>query len=509
MSDAVEDEAVASEGALDTTLEAVRAPGFGALAGPAPGGGAALLFLETYTQALQLMGNVLAMTADRPAEQRFKPLVARARRVPRGEAHLALGVDASDARAAAVEQDLVEVESGSASYVVLISLAQSDGSRLAKAGLFRGGGEGQSASLSAGSLLTVSPSAWASEMPPPPKRREPAAAAAPAPKEERWRYCTSRGKGRSDAMPGFNWTGPLRPAPISPYRKVPKGIRRPDYAETGYPREEMESKKQQVVPILTPPELEGLKKACRLGRVVLDAVARAIRPGVTTDELDRIAHETTVDGGGYPSPLNYCDFPKSCCTSVNEVVCHGIPDARPLEDGDIVNIDISVYVGGYHGDLNETYLVGNVDDAGKRLIKETLACLEKAIAICKPGTRFRDIGDVISRHAQQCQLAVVRTYCGHGIGELFHCAPNVPHYARNKAVGVMKPGMAFTIEPMINEGVWQDRMWPDGWTSVTADGKRSAQFEHTMVVTDTGVEILTGRIADSPAMFPFKDGAAA
>ncbi|KAF3975645.1 hypothetical protein CMV_001124, partial [Castanea mollissima] len=191
---------------------------------------------------------------------------------------------------------------------------------------------------------------------------------------------------------------------------------------------------------------------------------------------------------GYPSPLNYHSFPKSCCTSVNEVICHGIPDARKLEDGDIVNVDVSVYYKGVHGDLNETYFVGNVDEESRRLVQCTYESLEKAIAIVKPGVRFREIGEVINRHTTMSGFSVVKSYCGHGIGELFHCAPNIPHYGRNKAVGVMKAGQTFTIEPMINAGVWRDRMWPDGWTAVTADGKRSAQFEHTLLVTETGVE---------------------
>ncbi|KDO85764.1 hypothetical protein CISIN_1g0158381mg, partial [Citrus sinensis] len=186
---------------------------------------------------------------------------------------------------------------------------------------------------------------------------------------------------------------------------------------------------------------------------------------------------------GYPSPLNYHFFPKSCCTSVNEVICHGIPDSRKLEDGDIVNIDVTVYYKGVHGDLNETYFVGNADEASRQLVQCTYECLEKAISIVKPGVRFREIGEVINRHATMSGFSVVKSYCGHGIGELFHCAPNIPHYSRNKAVGVMKVGQTFTIEPMINAGVWRDRMWPDGWTAVTADGKRSAQFEHTLLVS--------------------------
>ncbi|KAJ6679462.1 METHIONINE AMINOPEPTIDASE 1 [Salix purpurea] len=176
---------------------------------------------------------------------------------------------------------------------------------------------------------------------------------------------------------------------------------------------------------------------------------------------------------------------------------------RKLEDGDIVNIDVTVYYKGVHGDLNETYFVGNVDEASRQLVQCTYECLEKAISIVKPGVRFREIGEVINRHATMSGFSVVKSYCGHGIGELFHCAPNIPHYGRNKAVGVMKAGQTFTIEPMINAGVWRDRMWPDGWTVVTTDGKRSAQFEHTLLVTETGVEVLTARLPSSPKVYPW------
>ena len=174
-------------------------------------------------------------------------------------------------------------------------------------------------------------------------------------------------------------------------------------------------------------------------------------------------HEATVAAGAYPSPYNYFNFPKSVCTSVNEVICHGIPDRRPLRAGDIVNVDVSVFLNGWHADLNETFLVGEVDEAGRRLVRVTHECLMKAIAICRPGTRYREVGDVITRHAHANGFSVVRAYCGHGTGDLFHCAPNVPHYANNKAKGVMKEGEVFTIEPMICEGSYRDRTWPDGW----------------------------------------------
>ena len=203
----------------------------------------------------------------------------------------------------------------------------------------------------------------------------------------------------------------------------------------------------------------------------------------------------------YPSPYNYFNFPKSVCTSVNEVICHGIPDQRELENGDIVNVDVTAFLGGYNGDLNETFCVGDVDDESKKLIQTAHDCLMSALDICKPGTRYRDIGDLITRHAQSKGCSVVKTYCGHGIGSLFHCGPNIPHYSGNKAVGVMKEGHVFTIEPMINAGIWKDKTWPDGWTAVTEDGKRSAQFEHSVVVTSSGVDILTKRLPSSPPLW--------
>lgn len=233
----------------------------------------------------------------------------------------------------------------------------------------------------------------------------------------------------------------------------------------------------------------------------MDVAARAVAVGVTCEEIDRIVHEACLERDCYPSPLYYYNFPKSCCTSVNEVICHGIPDMRPLEDGDIVNVDISVYHEGYHGDLNETFTVGTVDQKYKDLIKTTHDSLFEAIKLVKPGTMCRDFGKVISRTVKKAGYSVVRSYCGHGIGELFHCGPNIPHYAKNKAVGELKPGVVFTIEPMINMGCWQDETWPDEWTSVTQDGKRSAQFEHTLLVTEDGCEILTARLESSPPLW--------
>jgi len=278
---------------------------------------------------------------------------------------------------------------------------------------------------------------------------------------------------------------------------VADDIERPDYAVTGYPAEEVDSPQQRSGAIRSAAEIEGIRRACLVGREALDAAHAAIRPGITTDEIDRTVHNAITEAGAYPSPLNYYNFPKSVCTSINEVICHGIPDQRELEDGDIVNVDVTAYIGGYHGDLNETFTVGEVDQVSKDLIKVTHDALMKAIAIVKPGVRYRDVGDVISRHVHQHGFSVVKTYCGHGIGDLFHCAPNIPHYANNKAVGVMKEGQVFTIEPMVNVGTWKDMTWPDGWTAVTIDGKRSAQFEHQLLVTNKGAEVLTARLPTS------------
>ncbi|CDH49588.1 methionine aminopeptidase 1 [Lichtheimia corymbifera JMRC:FSU:9682] len=295
-----------------------------------------------------------------------------------------------------------------------------------------------------------------------------------------------------DPFTGFKYTGDLRAVyPLSPKREVPAHIKRPDYAETGIPISEQRVRSSSVIKVLNAEEIEGMRTVCKLAREVLDIGAAAIRPGITTDEIDRIIHEATIERNAYPSPLNYYHFPKSVCTSVNEVICHGIPDKRELKEGDIVNLDVTLYYNGFHGDLNETYCVGKVDEKGQKLVNTARECLEKAIAIVKPGIKYRDFGKVIESHATANGFSVVRTFCGHGINQLFHCAPNVPHYANNKAIGVLRPGHVFTIEPMICEGTWRDEIWPDNWTAVTADGKRSAQFEHTMLVTETGVEILT------------------
>jgi len=272
---------------------------------------------------------------------------------------------------------------------------------------------------------------------------------------------------------------------ISPRRDVPATIPGPDYAARGRPLlvEEPMVKSESVI--------DRLRRACRMAADVLAITARAIDVGVTTDELDAVCHQATISQGAYPSPLNYHGYPKSLCTSVNEVICHGIPDTRPLGDGDIVNLDVTVYLEGVHGDTNATFGVGRVDDESQRLIVITRECLERAIEAVRPGRPISDIGRAIQRHAEEAGFGVVRNYCGHGIGEVFHSLPQVPHYYEPSASTVMEPGMTFTIEPMITAGSWRHVMWEDGWTAVTADGRRTAQFEHTILVTEAGADVLT------------------
>jgi methionyl aminopeptidase len=225
---------------------------------------------------------------------------------------------------------------------------------------------------------------------------------------------------------------------------------------------------------------------------ILRLAGELVRPGVTTDEIDARTHELYIERGAYPSPLNYHGYPKSLCTSVNEVICHGIPDSRALEDGDIVNLDVTAFIGGVHGDTNATFFVGDVDPASRELVRVTEECMWHGIEAVQPGRPISDIGRAIEQHAKAHHYGVVRAFIGHGIGEQFHTDIQVLHYYDSRASTVMRPGMTFTIEPMISMGSWQHRMWDDGWTAVTADGKRTAQFEHTVLVTDDGVEVLTG-----------------
>lgn len=219
-----------------------------------------------------------------------------------------------------------------------------------------------------------------------------------------------------------------------------------------------------------------------------------IQIGMTTDEIDEFVYHESIKNNAYPSPLRYSGFPKSVCTSVNNIACHGIPDDRKLQNGDIINIDVTVYLNKFHGDTSRTFLIGDVDERGKYLVYHNEIALMKAIEACKPGQPFNVIGATISKYAQEVDLRVVPAFIGHGIGQFFHGPPEVLHYENDEDFGLMSPGMTFTIEPILSLGTHELELWPDGWTTTTLDGSRTSQFEHTILITENGSEILT--IAD-------------
>ena len=274
-------------------------------------------------------------------------------------------------------------------------------------------------------------------------------------------------------------------------RSVPPHIPRPEYVGQKRAARHTGSEVKDAETI------EKMRIAGRLGAQALAAVGEAIKPGVTTDELDRVGHEFLCDHDAYPSTLGYPGggrgpvFTKSLCTSLNEVVCHGVPDSTVLRDGDICNIDITAFKHGVHGDTNATFLVGEVDEESRLLVERTYEATMRGINAVAPGRQLNVIGRVIESYARRFGYGVVRDFTGHGIGTAFHSGLVVPHYDDPSATTMLEPGMTFTIEPMINLGTHEWTMWSDGWTIVTADLKRSAQFEHTVLVTDTGVEILT------------------
>ncbi len=278
----------------------------------------------------------------------------------------------------------------------------------------------------------------------------------------------------------------VAPGAISGRRSVPSSIQRPEYVDRPAPA------KYTGPEVKSAETIEKMRTAGRIAAQSMEAAAAAIAPGVTTDELDRIGHDFMLDHGAYPSTLGYRQYPKSLCTSVNEVICHGIPDDRPLEDGDIVNIDITVFIGGVHGDTNATYLCGDVDEESRLLVERTHEAMMRGIRAAKPGREINVIGRVIQSYAKRFDYGVVRDFTGHGIGTAFHSGLVVPHYdAAPQFDTVIEPGMTFTIEPMLNLGTVEWDMWDDSWTVVTRDRKRSAQFEHTILITDSGADILT------------------
>jgi methionyl aminopeptidase len=277
----------------------------------------------------------------------------------------------------------------------------------------------------------------------------------------------------------------LRPGRVSPRRPVPAGIARPEYVDRPAPAAYMGSEVKDAATI------EAMRAAGRLAAQALAEVGRAVEPGVTTDELDRIGHEFLCDHGAYPSTLGYRGFPKSLCSSLNEVICHGIPDDTRLQEGDICNIDITAYLGGVHGDTNATFLVGEVAEEVRLLVERTEEATMRGIRAVRPGRPLNVVGRVIESYARRFGYGVVRDFTGHGIGTAFHTGLIVPHFDDPSADTVLLPGMTFTIEPMLTLGTHDYRMWSDGWTAVTADGSWTAQFEHTILVTDEGAEILT------------------
>jgi methionyl aminopeptidase len=282
-----------------------------------------------------------------------------------------------------------------------------------------------------------------------------------------------------------NAAGHLVPGRLSPMRDVPAGIVRPEYVGRRAPTQNLDGDRY------TPDEIERIRAAGRIAAGAIDAAASAIVPGITTDELDRIAHEDVVARGAYPSTLGYRGYPKSSCTSVNEVICHGIPDDTVLADGDLVNIDVTAYLDGYHGDLNHTFAVGDAGDEATLLIERSREALARGIRAVAPGRQVNVIGRAIEAYAKRFGYGVVRDYTGHGVGRAFHTGLVIPHYDAPEFDTVMEPGMVFTIEPMLTLGTIEWEVWDDEWTVVTRDRSLTAQFEHTLVVTERGADILT------------------
>ncbi|XP_021299746.1 methionine aminopeptidase 1B, chloroplastic isoform X2 [Herrania umbratica] len=283
----------------------------------------------------------------------------------------------------------------------------------------------------------------------------------------------------------FRRRPPLRCGKVSSRLPVPDHIPKPPYLSSDI-LPEISSEHQ----IHDAEGIAQMRAACELAARVLDYAGTLVRPSVTTDQIDKAVHQMIIEAGAYPSPLGYGGFPKSVCTSVNECMCHGIPDSRQLQNGDIINIDVTVYLNGYHGDTSKTFLCGDVSGAVKRLVTVTEECMEKGIAVCKDGASFKKIGKRISEHAEKYGYGVVERFVGHGVGTVFHSEPIILHH-RNENPGVMVEGQTFTIEPILTLGGIECVTWPDNWTTLTADGSPAAQFEHTILITRTGAEILT------------------
>ncbi|EGC35900.1 hypothetical protein DICPUDRAFT_32637 [Dictyostelium purpureum] len=277
---------------------------------------------------------------------------------------------------------------------------------------------------------------------------------------------------------------------VSSSQPVPPHIQVPPYVKG---EKVIDMDLDDPIEIHTPESIAGMRAVCKLAKEILHFAGTLVKPGITTDEIDKIVHEEIIRRGAYPSPLGYKGFPKSICTSVNEILCHGIPDDRPLQNGDIINIDVTVYLNGYHGDTSATFPVGEIDEAAKKLINIAQKALFVGMEAVKPGEQFKEIGRAIQTMTHKHSFGVAAEFTGHGIGKTFHCAPYV-FQCVNKFDFVMKPGMIFTVEPLVVESTtpfveWE--MWDDEWTIHTKDYGWSAQFEHTILVTEDGYEILT------------------
>jgi methionyl aminopeptidase len=278
---------------------------------------------------------------------------------------------------------------------------------------------------------------------------------------------------------------PLKPGVQTPRREVPAAIARPEYVDKPSPKRDTGNG------VRTPEVIEAMRIASKIAAQALEEGGKAVKPGATTEDIDKVVHEFLLDHRAYPSTLGYRHFPKSCCTSLNEVICHGIPDSTLIEDGDICNIDVTAFIGGVHGDTNATFLAGDVSEEARLLVERTHEATMRAIKAVRPGRQLNVIGRVIEAYAKRFDYGVVRDFTGHGVGPAFHTAPTVLHYEEPNVTTVIEQGMTFTIEPMITLGTIDYDVWDDDWTVTTKDKKWTAQFEHTLVVTETGAEILT------------------
>jgi len=287
-----------------------------------------------------------------------------------------------------------------------------------------------------------------------------------------------------EAKVNYSVVFPGRVSPQLNYKDIPEHIKPPPYFVTGSPSS------HNHIDIKTEEEISRLRRTCKLAKSILNECEQLVKPGVTTDEIDQLVTELSFNAGAYPSPLNYRNFPKSVCTSVNNCICHGIPDDRALQDGDIINVDVTVFREGVHGDCSFTYLVGDVDVSGQRLVEITKESLQVGLDQCGPGKPFSGIGNAIENYLKRTEFLPVPSFTGHGIGQYFHGPPDI-YPCKNHYPGVMTAGMVFTVEPAVSEGGTDLEILEDGWTAVTRDNSRSAQFEHTILITDDGYEALT------------------